>query len=220
MSRRSLRGLIPPPKPPVEGSRRDFGILLRRREDSRHATQPISFLATITSLHLWLSATVLDINVMIVCRHPRGGRPRRISQALRPDRALCARQRSGARVSRCTRKRELRLLRASAQHVARLARLSQPAAAHVRRQGARAREQVRLSARSSACPALGSDAVPAQRSHRPPHAFAGARLQESRDDTTRACTSTRTRLPWSGAAKTCSACPHASPCPTTGPFST
>lgn len=30
-------------------------------------TQPIGFLATITSLHLWLAAAVLDINVMIVC---------------------------------------------------------------------------------------------------------------------------------------------------------
>jgi len=30
-------------------------------------TQPISFIATVTSLHLWLSAAVLDINVMIVC---------------------------------------------------------------------------------------------------------------------------------------------------------
>jgi hypothetical protein len=29
--------------------------------------QPISFLATITSLHMWFSAAVLDINVMIVC---------------------------------------------------------------------------------------------------------------------------------------------------------
>lgn len=30
-------------------------------------TQPISILAMIASLHMWLAAAVLDINVMIVC---------------------------------------------------------------------------------------------------------------------------------------------------------